>query len=63
MASLASFSQGLGSTDPGSVIPIRLHCWVSPELIGSSDPVSEEPISVVSAQLSIYTSFFLLTYG
>jgi hypothetical protein len=31
MASLASFSQGLGSTDSGSELLICLYCWVSAE--------------------------------
>jgi hypothetical protein len=50
MASLTSFSQGLGSTDPGSELPICLYCWVSAETLGSSDPVSEVPRILVSTQ-------------
>jgi hypothetical protein len=50
MASLASFSQGLGSSDPGSELPIWLHCWVFAAPIRSSDPVSEMPINPMFAQ-------------
>jgi hypothetical protein len=62
MASLASFSQGLDSTDPWSKLPIWLHCWVSTAPLGSSDPVSEVLINPVFctvttsfSELSIYT--------
>jgi hypothetical protein len=50
MASLASFSQGVGTTDPVSVLPMAVLFWFWETPLGSTDVVSVVPGLHDSAQ-------------